>query len=138
VNQLQELIRRRAQERGWSYAEVARRGGLPRSTVHNLATNPRLLRLPQPATLAGLARGLDVAPAVVRGAAAEAAGFRLYEERGDDPEVATLIAGVEQLDPADRRHVAALVESLLRHARERHPYGPVGEKRPTRLTSSLE
>ncbi|MYX37811.1 XRE family transcriptional regulator, partial [Streptomyces sp. SID8377] len=31
-----------------------------------------------------------------------------------DPEVATLIASVQQLSEADRRHVTALVESLLR------------------------
>lgn len=117
INELRELIRRRIAERGWSYGEVVRRGHLPRSTVHNLATTDTLLRLPQPSTLAGLARGLDLPLDVVRAAAARAAGLRVYEERGTDPEVAVLIASVEQLRPADRRHVAALVEFLLRQAR---------------------
>ena len=34
LNPLQRLIQRRMRERGWSYGEVARRGGLPRSTVY--------------------------------------------------------------------------------------------------------
>jgi transcriptional regulator with XRE-family HTH domain len=135
VNQLQELIRRRAQEHGWSYAEVARRGGIPRSTVHNLATNSRLLRLPQANTLAGLARGLGVGIAVVRRAAAEAAGLKLYEVRGDDPEVETLIASLEKLRPADRRHVAALVESLLRHSRDRNDDDLSEQRHEQRLNS---
>ena len=33
LNPLQRLIQQRMRERGWSYGEVARRGGLPRSTV---------------------------------------------------------------------------------------------------------
>ncbi|MGD0705337.1 MAG: hypothetical protein ABSA02_36310, partial [Trebonia sp.] len=37
VNPLQRLIAGRLRERGWSYGEVARRGGLPRSTVYTLA-----------------------------------------------------------------------------------------------------
>ncbi|WP_131747545.1 helix-turn-helix transcriptional regulator [Frankia sp. Cppng1_Ct_nod] len=123
MNQLQQLIRSRIDERGWSYAEVARRGRLPRSTVHNLATNARLLRLPQPATLDGLARGLELPLPVVRSAAAAAAGLTLHAEAGSDPEVTALVAGVEQLSPVDRKHVTALVESLLRHARARDDTG---------------
>jgi hypothetical protein len=38
INPLQRLILQRLRERGWSYGEVARRGGLPRSTVYTLAT----------------------------------------------------------------------------------------------------
>ena len=37
LNPLQQLIQQRMRERGWSYGEVARRGGLPRSTVYALA-----------------------------------------------------------------------------------------------------
>lgn len=118
VNALQELIRRRLEQRGWSYGEVARRGGVPRSTVHHLATTARVTRMPQQSTLEGLSRGLEMPLETVRRAAAEACGIHLYVEDGTgttpDPEVATLIASVRQLSEADRRHVAALVESLLR------------------------
>ncbi|MFG2305726.1 helix-turn-helix domain-containing protein [Actinacidiphila glaucinigra] len=122
VNALQELIKRRLEQRGWSYGEVARRGGVPRSTVHHLATTARVTRMPQQSTLEGLSRGLELPLEAVRRAAAEACGIHLYVEDGTgttpDPEVATLIASVQQLSEADRRHVAALVESLLRSSTE--------------------
>src|SRR6202453_678545 len=62
VNPLQRLIAGRLQERGWSYGEVARRSGLPRSTVYTLATTRNLVRPPRPATINGLAKGLGVPP----------------------------------------------------------------------------
>ncbi|MDI9889138.1 helix-turn-helix transcriptional regulator, partial [Streptomyces sp. HNM0645] len=119
ANALQELVKIRLEQQGWSYGEVARRGGIPRSTVHHLATTERVTRMPQQATLEGLARGLELPLDSVRRAAAEACGIHLYFEETPgtpaDPEVATLIASVQQLSPADRRHVTALVESLLRN-----------------------
>ena len=116
MNALRELVERRLRERGWSYAEVARRGGLPRSTVHHLATTEDVRRMPQPATLEALARGLELPLGVVQDAAAAAAGIQVYRERGQDPDVAMLIASLERLSPEDRRHVTALVESLVRGA----------------------
>jgi transcriptional regulator with XRE-family HTH domain len=118
ANALQELIKRRLEQRGWSYGDVARRGGIPRSTVHHLATTRRAAAMPQQATMEGLARGLDMPLDTLRRAAAEACGIHLYHQGPDDgpadPEVDMLIASVARLSPADRRHVAALVESLLR------------------------
>jgi transcriptional regulator with XRE-family HTH domain len=121
ANALQQIMRERLDRRGWSYGEVARRGGIPRSTVHHLATTERLVRMPQPTTLEGLARGLELPLDAVRGAAAEACGIHVYpgESAGTaagataDPEVDMLIASVQRLSADDRRHVAALVESLL-------------------------
>ena len=40
MNALQQLIRTRMTELNCSYGEIARRGGLPRSTVYHLASNP--------------------------------------------------------------------------------------------------
>ena len=119
-NALQALMRERLDRQGWSYGDVARRGEIPRSTVHHLATTDRLVRMPQPATLEGLARGLELPLDTIRRAAAEACGIHLYEA-APDPEVDVLIASVQQLSPENRRHVAALVESLLE--RSRHPEG---------------
>ncbi|WP_406496263.1 helix-turn-helix domain-containing protein [Streptomyces sp. NBC_00846] len=120
VNALQELVKSRLEQQGWSYGDVARRGGIPRSTVHHLATVERVTRMPQQATLEGLARGLELPLDSIRRAAAEACGIHLYfEEPADttaDPEVATLIASLQRLSVTDRRHVTALVESLLRNA----------------------
>ena len=117
VNPLQRLIAGRLQERGWSYGEVARRSGLPRSTVYTLATTRNLVRPPRPATINGLAKGLDVPASAVRAAAAESTGMHYYDEPPADPspsdqERELLIASIYELSVEDRRHVAALVESL--------------------------
>jgi hypothetical protein len=120
VNPLQRLIQGRLSERGWSYGEVARRGGLPRSTVYTLATTRNLVRPPRPATIDGLAKGLEVPVSAVRAAAAESTGMHYYEESaegsgrgaGGDQERELLIASIDELSAEDRRHVAALVESL--------------------------
>jgi transcriptional regulator with XRE-family HTH domain len=120
VNPLQRLIGRRLRERGWSYGEVARRGGLPRSTVYTLATTRNLVRPPRPATIDGLARGLEVPVSAVRAAAAESTGLHYYDEPpsgaggggAGDQERELLIASIDELSAEDRRHVAALVESL--------------------------
>jgi transcriptional regulator with XRE-family HTH domain len=123
ANALQQIIRDRLDREGWSYGEVARRGGIPRSTVHHLATAERVVRMPQPSTLEGLSKGLGLSLDTVRRAAAEACGIHVYAADAPpvegapgapaDPEVDLLIASVQQLSADDRRHVAALVESLL-------------------------
>jgi transcriptional regulator with XRE-family HTH domain len=122
INPLQRLIQQRLAERDWSYGEVARRGGLHRSTVYTLAVTRNLTRPPRPATIDGLARGLDVPVAVVRAAAAESTGLYYYDEPapGRQPpggkERDLLIASIDGLSPEDRQHVAALVESLRNQA----------------------
>lgn len=118
INPLQRLIQQRLRERDWSYGEVARRGAMPRSTVYTLATTRNLARPPRPATIDALAKGLDVPVAAVRAAAAESTGLHYYDQapaaREDpaDRERELLIASIAELTPEDRRHVAALVESL--------------------------
>jgi transcriptional regulator with XRE-family HTH domain len=122
INPLQRLIQQRMREQGWSYGHVARRGGLPRSTVSTLATTRNLGRPPRPATIDALARGLDVPVSAVRAAAAESTGLHYYDQtparREDlgDRERELLIASIDELTPEDRRHVAALVESLRHRA----------------------
>ena len=122
MNPLQRLIRQRLRERAWSYGDVARRGELPRSTVYTLATTRNLARPPRPATLDALAKGLDVPVSVVRAAAAESTGLHYYDdvqtgpEHPGDPERDLLIASIDELTAEDRRHVAALVESLRKKA----------------------
>jgi transcriptional regulator with XRE-family HTH domain len=122
VSPLRGLILGRMRERGLSYGDVARQGGLPRSTVYTLAVTQNLVRPPRPATLDALARGLDVPVSVVRAAAAESTGLHYYDDQvpvrgGGDPERELLIASIDELSAEDRRHVAALVESLRRRAR---------------------
>lgn len=121
MNTLQELIQTRMRELNLSYGEVARRGGLPRSTVHHLASNHRPVRVPNPRTLERLALGLDVPEHVVRAAAATAAGFVLDEQPADDPEIEVLVASLARLSPEERRHVSALVRSMLEAADRDRP-----------------
>jgi hypothetical protein len=110
---LQRLIIERMRELRRSYGDVARLGKLPRSTVHHLASHHYSGRLPNPVTLERLAAGLDLPLNVVRAAAASAAGLVLDTTVIDDPEIEVLIASFARLSPADRRHVAALVRSML-------------------------
>ena len=118
LNPLQRVIQQQLRERGWSYREVARRGGLPHSTVYTLATTWNLVRPPRPATIDALARGLDVPASAVRAAAAESSGMHYYDgvpaghRNPDDQERELLIASIDELTPEDWRHVAALVKSL--------------------------
>jgi transcriptional regulator with XRE-family HTH domain len=122
INPLRRLIHRRMRERNWSYGEVARRGELPRSTVYTLAMTQNLARPPRPSTLNALAKGLDVPVSAVRAAAAESTGMHYYDEvpvpadqeEPADPDRELLIASIDELTAEDRRHVAALVESLRR------------------------
>jgi transcriptional regulator with XRE-family HTH domain len=122
TNPLQRLIQQCLRERKLSYGDVARRGGLPRSTVYTLATTRNLVRPPRPATIDALAKGLDVPVSMVRAAAAESTGLHYYDEtpserrRSGDQERDLLIASIDELSAEDRRHVAALVESLRKKA----------------------
>jgi hypothetical protein len=100
-------------ERRWSFADVARRGGLPHSTVHHLATNERPTRPPHPQTLSRLAAGLSLPKEQVRAAAARAVGYTVLGETSQDPAVEILVAALGKLSKQDLRHVAALVRSLL-------------------------
>jgi hypothetical protein len=57
----------------------------------------------------------------VRAAAAESTGLHYYDEapsgqQPGDQERDLLIASIDELSPEDRRHVAALVESLRKKA----------------------
>src|SRR6201997_4966594 len=100
MNPLQSLIQQRLRERGWSYGEVARRGGLPRSTVYTLAATRNLVRPPRPATIDALAKGLDVPVSMVRSAAAESTGLHYYDDapagqQPGDSERELLIASID-------------------------------------------
>lgn len=116
---VQRLLRSRMEERGWSYADVAKRSGLPRSTVHHLATT-RIARAPRPSRLEALAAALDLPLATVQAAVAEATGLS-YSVVDVEPDTAVIVAGLAELSPEDRRHVAALVESLRGTSGPRSP-----------------
>lgn len=121
MNALQQLIQTRMTELNRSYGEIARRGGLPRSTVYHLASSHRPVRVPNPRTLERLAVGLEVPEHVVRAAAAAAAGFVLDQQPAEDPEIEVLVASLSKLSLQERRHVSALVRSMLEAAARQGP-----------------
>ena len=118
LNPLQRLMQQRLRERGWSYDDVARRGGTSHSTIHTLATTRNLARPPRPAKMAALAEGLDLPVSAIRAAAAESTGLHYYDdvlagrEDPDGGDRQLLIASIDELAPEDRRYVAALSGSL--------------------------
>ena len=65
----------------------------------------------------------------VRAAAAASTGLHYYDEAAGgpenpgDPERELLIASIDELTPEDRRHVAALVESLRKKASQEQADG---------------
>jgi hypothetical protein len=120
MNALQDLIQTRMRELNRSYGDIARRGGLPRSTVHHLASNNRPVRVPNPRTIERLAVGLEVPEHIVRTAAATAAGFVLDEQPADNPDIQVLVASLSRLSAEERRHVSALVQSMLEAADQQH------------------
>ena len=112
MNPLQILIRSRMAEQHWTFADVARRGALPRSTVHHLATNEQPSRPPHPQTLTRLAAGLDLPAERVRAAAAQATAHTVLT-MAKDPEIEFLLTAVGRLSREDRRHLAAMVHTML-------------------------
>jgi hypothetical protein len=108
---LQRLITERMRELRRSYGDVARLGKLPPSTVDQLATH-RHHAASQPGH-PGMAGG-GPRPAAERGPCGSGisrAGFDTAATEG--PEIDVLVASVARLSPADRRHFAALLRSML-------------------------
>lgn len=112
TNALGRLVMARLEEKGLSYGDVARLGGLPKSTVYKLATTERWTNAPQVETLDRLARGLGLPPNVVRKAASEAVGLTQVVE--EDPSLGILIGSIESLTAAEREQIAALVDAMTR------------------------
>lgn len=112
LNPLALLVQRRIEEKGLSYGDVARLGGLPKSTVYKIAHTERWTNPPQIETLDRLARGLGLPPNVVRKAASEAVGLTAVVE--EDPSLGILIGSIESLTSDQREQIAALVDAMTR------------------------
>lgn len=124
-NSLQQLIAARRDEDPdrYSYSSIARRGGLPRSTVHALATRQHETKTPRPATIEKLADGLELPRDRVRAAAAEAAGYavetvRVQLDSGVREQIDVIVVGLEKLPERDVRRVQRIVQGLIDEADE--------------------
>lgn len=117
---LMTLIRDRMEELRLSFRDLARRSGLtpdgrpvvPRASLGRYATQP-LKRNPDPETVAGLARALDLGVGTVR----EAVGRSLNLVRGEPDErqdaAADLAERIHDLPADARAHVVWVVERIL-------------------------
>lgn len=110
MNRLQRLVQDRATERRWSLAHVATRAGLHRQTVYRLMRE-EAKQMPETKTLSGLARALDLPERLLREAAAESVGIRIYDEPVSDPDTKVVIATMERLSPARRRAIRKMIEA---------------------------
>lgn len=110
-NALQQLIAERRAEKGWSYADIARRGRMSRSTVYKLASQD-LDGMPRKATVESLARGLGLPVRVVRDAAVKAARMGTFTEDLTDWEQ-VVVGHSRELTPEQRHQVMRLIEAML-------------------------
>ena len=94
-----------------SYASIARRAGMSRSTVYSLATKEERRQTPHPDTIKKLAKGMDMLESVVRAAAGDAAGYKSTTSSELTSEQARLI--VEAASHLDQERL----EALARRAR---------------------
>ena len=113
VTPLAKLILDRKDEQDWSFEDIAERGGLDRTTIHKLATKETFDQPPRSKTLKALAKGLLLPESVVREAAAQSAGYKVYDETSDQG-MRVLIGNLERLTDEQREVIAATVDSMLR------------------------
>lgn len=112
VNPLQRLISDRKEVLRLSYGDIARQGGLPKSTVHKLATTEQWTQAPHPETLDRLALGIRLPASTVRAAAAEAAGLTKVVLDHEDHGLRMLVGSLESLTPDELRQISALVDAM--------------------------
>lgn len=110
---LAELIRRRLDENGWDYADMAAAIGdqLTKKRLEQLGGGRRVKEFPEPRTLILIAEALEVPPAAVVLAAARTVGI---DARTDADELADLLPpGTHRLPGRIRVAVAALIRAVV-------------------------
>lgn len=111
VDDLGALIQRRMDEKGWTISTIARRSGLPLSTVSAWKNGDRARgnRGPQPDKLRQLAKGLEVSVAEVF----EAAG-RIVPGSLSESDERRFLHLLRELGEDDRRILEATMEAMVR------------------------
>lgn len=108
---LAELIRQRQDATGESYATIARRAGLSKAKIGQLA-DPTVPHMPRAATLEKLAAGLQLPPDIVKRAAMVTAGITPPDDNVLD-RFAPLVERLRQLPENDQETVDVIVSALL-------------------------
>jgi hypothetical protein len=113
VLNLQALVRTRMDERGWGYADLARRSGdrLTRGRWQQLGTGVRLNNFPEPGNLAAMADALEVDVTTVILATARSLGLPAHR-RG--PDFAHLLpAGIDQLPEGLQLALLTMIRAIV-------------------------
>lgn len=100
-------------ERGWSYAELARRTGdrISKARFGQIGRGRRLREFPEPATLVALADALEYDATTVVLAVARSLGL---DVRRRGPDLAHLLpAGTDRLSPAVRDALLAVIRAVV-------------------------
>jgi hypothetical protein len=119
MNSLQKLIADYlGDNHGENYSTIARRGGLPRSTVYSLATKEELRQTPHPETIRKLARGMDMLVSVVKAAAGDAAGYRPVTSELSSEQARLIVEAASHLDQERLESLARRARHLLAEMRE--------------------
>ncbi|WP_345503448.1 hypothetical protein [Pedococcus ginsenosidimutans] len=105
---------------GENWSTIARRAGMPRSTVHDWATRETRRQTPNPATLERLLVGMPgVDPIELRQAAADAAGYRFeMPDEANTPEGRLLVTTFSKLDDRRREELCARARYLFQEMTE--------------------
>lgn len=117
MNRLQRLIRDYLDSHpGETLTSIAKRGGVPKSTVQNIASTEQRRQTPYPDTIKGLAKGLGLSFEEVKAAAGDAAGYGASTGERD-----RLLVELEEyaapLTEDRRRELIALAKFLLQQER---------------------
>ncbi len=107
---LDELIRRHQDRTGESYAQIARRAGLSKAKVGQLAL-PTAPHMPRADTLRKLATGLQLTFERVQDAAMVTAGVS-PDTHAESQRMSLLIDNLLQLDEDDLERVEVIVDAL--------------------------
>lgn len=106
---VQRLIRERLAATGQSFRIAADRGGLPKSTLYELATR-QVRRKLDDETIAALANAIKVPLATIR--SAEAQDLGVVSRTDTSPGDALLLRMLAELAPDKRRYIKLLVEAM--------------------------
>ena len=118
---LQELLRSRMDERGWSYSDLERRSGqaLSRGRWQQLGAGAAQRKFPDPASLVVIAQVLEVDITTVVLAAARTVGL---DARTRESELSRLLpAGTERLSDRTREAVLTVIRAAVADAADRNP-----------------
>ena len=112
---LAELIRQHQDNTGDSYADIARRAGLSKAKIGQLASTDQP-HMPRIDTLEKVAAGLRLPLRVVQQAAMASAGI-MPESYDSDQAIDLIVANLRQLSPEQLGTAARLIQALKTEAR---------------------